>query len=119
MEWPGYSIFSSRTLILSKRLQISGGGGALFQLSIAPLNNCSDGYLSGREGLWKKRCEWGPGEYRKSGVRGNSAGPVRLRRARRTIGRGSGERLAWSDEDARAHVTSKFLGSTYGLTISI
>ncbi|MDA1315817.1 MAG: hypothetical protein O2968_21045 [Acidobacteria bacterium] len=32
-----------------------------------------------------------------------------LRRARRTIGRGSGERLAWSDEDARAHVTSKFL----------
>lgn len=33
-----------------------------------------------------------------------------LRRARRTIGRGSGERLAWSDEDARAHVTSKFLG---------
>ena len=33
-----------------------------------------------------------------------------IRRARRTIGRGSGERLAWSDEDARAHVTSKFLG---------
>lgn len=32
-----------------------------------------------------------------------------IRRARRTIGRGSGERLAWSDEDARAHVTSKFL----------
>jgi hypothetical protein len=30
--------------------------------------------------------------------------------ARRTIGRGSGERLAWSDEDARAHVTSNFLG---------
>jgi hypothetical protein len=33
-----------------------------------------------------------------------------IRRARRTIGRGSGERLAWSDEDARAHVTSKVLG---------
>ena len=32
-----------------------------------------------------------------------------VRRARRTIGRGSGERLAWSDEGARAHVTSKFL----------
>ena len=32
-----------------------------------------------------------------------------IRRARRTIGRGSGERLAWSDEDARAHVTSRFL----------
>jgi hypothetical protein len=33
-----------------------------------------------------------------------------VRRARRTVGRGSGERLAWSDEDARAKVTSKFLG---------
>jgi hypothetical protein len=33
-----------------------------------------------------------------------------IRRARRTIGLGSGEGLAWSDEDARAHVTSKFLG---------
>lgn len=33
-----------------------------------------------------------------------------IRRARRPIGRGSGERLAWSDEDARAHVTSKFPG---------
>ena len=32
-----------------------------------------------------------------------------IRRARRTIGLGSGEGLAWSDEDARAHVTSKFL----------
>ena len=32
-----------------------------------------------------------------------------IRRARRTIGRGSGERLAWSDEDARAHVTSQCL----------
>ena len=31
-------------------------------------------------------------------------------RTRRTIGRGSG-RLAWSDEDARAHATSKFLGA--------
>jgi len=31
-----------------------------------------------------------------------------VRRARRTIGRGSGERLACSDEDARAQVTSNF-----------
>jgi hypothetical protein len=33
-----------------------------------------------------------------------------IRPARHTIGRGSGERLAWSDEDARVHVASKFLG---------
>jgi|GEM_PF-1200125 len=36
--------------------------------------------------------------------------PGQVQGERRTIGRGSGERLAWSDEDARAHVTSKFMG---------
>jgi len=36
-------------------------------------------------------------------------GFVRLSRARRTIGRGSGERPSWSDEGARANVTSKVL----------
>ena len=33
-----------------------------------------------------------------------------VRRARRTRGRGSGARLAWSGEDARAHVTGRFPG---------
>src|SRR5437899_3052723 len=32
-----------------------------------------------------------------------------VRRKRTTIGRGSGERLKWSEEGARALVTSKFL----------
>ena len=33
-----------------------------------------------------------------------------LRRKRKTIGRGGGERMVWSDERAREMVTSKFLG---------